>query len=76
MGVKKGREVKSPINISLKESSSSLSGGEEILIALANEIAKEKKIYLFDEVFDALDSNHRKELCSFLKSYLRLALFF
>ena len=37
-------------------SSSSLSGGEEILIALANEIAKEKKIYLFDEVFDALDS--------------------
>ena len=36
--------------------SSSLSGGEEILIALANEIAKEKKIYLFDEVFDALDS--------------------
>lgn len=62
LGVKKGREVKSPINISLKESSFSLSGGEEILIALAYEIAKEKKIYLFDEVFDALDSNHRKEL--------------
>ena len=55
-------------------SSSSLSGGEEILIALAYEIAKEKKIHLFDEVFDALDSNHRKELCSFLEELSRTSL--
>ncbi len=35
-----------------------LSGGEELLLAMENEFAKNKKIYLLDEVTSALDEQN------------------
>ena len=49
-----------------KRSVSSLSGGEELLVALSNELAKEKKMYLMDEVTSALDENHLKQVMDIL----------
>ena len=44
-----------------------LSGGEEILLSLSNEISKNKKLYLLDEVTSSLSDEHAKEIMEILK---------
>jgi len=54
------------IDLPPKSSTFGLSGGEELLLALSNELAKNKKIYLLDEVTSNLDSTHLKKIMSIL----------
>ncbi|MCR4698834.1 MAG: ATP-binding cassette domain-containing protein [Bacilli bacterium] len=49
-----------------KEPVSYLSGGEELLLAMENEFAKNKKVYLLDEVTSALDEQNLKTVMDML----------
>ena len=51
-------DFKLPIN----QNPLSLSGGEEVILAIQHEKALNKKIYLFDEVTSSLDDNHLEEI--------------
>lgn len=44
-----------------------LSGGEEILLALSNEISKHKKLYLLDEITSSLSNEHVIQVMDILK---------
>lgn len=44
-----------------------LSGGEEILLALSNEISKHKKLYLLDEITSSLSTEHVLKIMKLLK---------
>ena len=46
------------IDLEMKQDVNTLSGGEEILLALNIEINKKKKIYILDEVTAMLDNDH------------------
>lgn len=50
------------IDLDMKQDVNTLSGGEEILLALNIEINKKKKIYILDEVTSMLDNNHFNKL--------------
>ena len=43
-----------------------LSGGEEILLSLSNEVSKKKKLYLLDEVTSSLSDDHVREVLDIL----------
>ena len=50
------------IDLDMKQDVNTLSGGEEILLALNIEINKKKKIYILDEVTSMLDNDHFNKL--------------
>lgn len=50
------------IDLEMKQDVNTLSGGEEILLALNIEINKKKKIYILDEVTAMLDNDHFNKL--------------
>ena len=51
-----------------------LSGGEEILLSLSNELSKSKKLYLLDEVTSSLSNAHAKEIMDILKEQAKSSL--
>lgn len=73
MNVEENRKFDLPTNnirfVDLEESQSvnCLSGGEELLLSLSNELGKRKKIYLFDEVTSALDQGNLIKVMDILK---------
>lgn len=46
-----------------------LSGGEEILLSLSNEVSKKKKLYLLDEVTSSLSDDHVREVLDILMDF-------
>lgn len=60
--VDKSRVINLIPSLDLKQNVQSLSGGEEILLALSREISLDKDYYLMDEITDALDDVHFKQV--------------
>ncbi|MFA6624402.1 MAG: ATP-binding cassette domain-containing protein [Bacilli bacterium] len=64
--------VKGPVrnfdNLSDDKKPIALSGGEEILLSISNELSKKRPICLFDEVSSSLDSEHLNQINKILKS--------
>lgn len=56
------------IDLEMKQDVNTLSGGEEILLALNIEINKKKKIYILDEVTAMLDNNHFNKLMEIINN--------
>lgn len=54
-------------NVADNRMSQGLSGGEELLIALSNELSKNKKIYLFDEITSDLDEINLQKVMDIIK---------
>ena len=52
----------------MKQDVNTLSGGEEILLALNIEINKKKKIYILDEVTSMLDNDHFNKLMEIINN--------
>lgn len=75
LNAKKNREFDLPSNAIINKfdnvddnrTINGLSGGEELLIALSNELSKNKKIYLFDEITSNLDETHLLEVMNIIK---------
>ena len=55
----------------MKQDVNTLSGGEEILLALNIEINKKKKIYILDEVTAMLDNDHFNKLMEIINNLSR-----
>lgn len=60
-------EVKNFDKLEDTRSTLGLSGGEEILLSLSNEISKNKKLYLLDEVTSSLSDEHTTQIMDILK---------
>lgn len=56
------------IDLDMKQDVNTLSGGEEILLALNIEINKKKKIYILDEVTSMLDNDHFNKLMEIINN--------
>ncbi len=56
------------IDLDMKQDVNTLSGGEEILLALNIEINKKKKICIFDEVTSMLDNDHFNKLMEIINN--------
>ena len=56
------------IDLEMKQDVNTLSGGEEILLALNIEINKKKKIYILDEVTAMLDNDHFNKLMEIINN--------
>ncbi len=56
------------IDLEMKQDVNTLSGGEEILLALDIEINKKKKIYILDEVTAMLDNDHFNKLMEIINN--------
>ncbi len=56
------------IDLEMKQDVNTLSGGEEILLALNIEINKKKKIYILDEVTSMLDNDHFNKLMEIINN--------
>ena len=56
------------IDLDMKQDVNTLSGGEEILLALNVEINKKKKIYILDEVTSMLDNDHFNKLMEIINN--------
>lgn len=56
------------IDLNMKQDVNTLSGGEEILLALNIEINKKKKIYILDEVTSMLDNDHFNKLMEIINN--------
>ena len=56
------------IHLEMKQDVNTLSGGEEILLALNIEINKKKKIYILDEVTAMLDNDHFNKLMEIINN--------
>lgn len=56
------------IDLEMKQDVNTLSGGEEILLALDIEINKKKKIYILDEVTSMLDNDHFNKLMEIINN--------
>ena len=59
------------IDLEMKQDVNTLSGGEEILLALNIEINKKKKIYILDEVTAMLDNDHFNKLMEIINNLSR-----
>lgn len=59
------------IDLEMKQDVNTLSGGEEILLALNIEINKKKKIYILDEVTSMLDNDHFNKLMKIINNLSR-----
>ena len=62
------------IDLDMKQDVNTLSGGEEILLALNIEINKKKKIYILDEVTSMLDNDHFNKLMEIIDNLSKEAL--
>lgn len=56
------------IDLEMKQDVNTLSGGEEILLALNIEINKKKKIYILDKVTAMLDNDHFNKLMEIINN--------
>lgn len=56
------------IDLEMKQDVNTLSGGEEILLAVNIEINKKKKIYILDEVTAMLDNDHFNKLMEIINN--------
>lgn len=56
------------IDLEMKQDVNTLSGGEEILLALNIEINKKKKIYILDEITSMLDNDHFNKLMEIINN--------
>ena len=56
------------VDLDMKQDVNTLSGGEEILLALNIEINKKKKIYILDEVTSMLDNDHFNKLMEIINN--------
>ncbi len=61
------KEVKNYDFLDDEKSPYNLSGGEEMLLALSNEVSKQKKLYLLDEITSSLSNEHAIKIMDLLK---------
>ncbi len=61
------KEVKNYDFLDDEKSPYNLSGGEEMLLALSNEVSKQKKLYLLDEITSSLSNEHAIKIMNLLK---------